>query len=144
MPLRKSKHRAGVSPVVSDIIITAVVVIGMSILLIWTMTYTEPHSPWKDAASERIVVEDVWFNGTGTGMGLYIYNYGDIEVKIVKIFTEPGPTRPVWEGELLVAPRSAGRIDMPDFSWSPGQTYRIIVETDRANQFETLAKAPGP
>jgi len=136
------RPRSGVSPMVSDLILTFVVVVAMSILLTWTLFYTQ-YSPWKAAIRERIVVEDVWFNATGTGMGLYIYNYGEVEVVIVKLFIYPGPTSPIWEGELTIYPGQSGRIDVPDFSWTPGQAYKLYVETGRGNQFEVLAKAPG-
>jgi len=124
---------------VSDVIMTFVVVVAMSIVLAFVLTYTQ-YSPWKGAVRERIVVEDVWFNSTG--LGLYIYNYGEVEVVITKVFISPGPTSPVWEGELTIYPGRSGRIDIAGFSWAPGQAYRLYIETERGNRFEVLVKAP--
>ena len=137
------RGKSGVSPMVSDVILTFVVVMAMTAVLAWVVSYTY-YSPWKSAVREKIVIEDVWFNETGTGMGIYIYNYGQVEVRVVKVFIKPGPTSPIWEGELVLGPGDSGRIDVPDFSWTPGQAYEIYVETDNANQFKFLAKAPAP
>lgn len=133
-----NKRSSGVSPLVSDIILTFVVVMAMSALLTWVVYYTQ--GPWKEAVRERIIVEDVWFNATG--LGLYIYNYGEVEVTIIRIIITPGPTGPAWEGRLTIYPGRSARVDVSGFSWTHGQAYEIRIETERGNVFEVLAKAP--
>jgi len=124
---------------ISDLILTFVVVMAMSALLTWVVIYTQ-STPWKEAVKERLVIEDAWFNETG--IGIYIYNYGDVDVVIKRVYITPGPPLPVWEGEVLVRHGRSVEITISDFTWETGQAYEIRVETGRGSEFEILVKAP--
>ena len=148
MPKRlRARGRAGVSPVVSDIMMTAIVVISMSILLIWTASYAF-FNPSKDAIRERLVFEDIWFTelpGHGKVISIYIYNYGPIDIAIDYISVEPGgrvADADYVEGRgLKLYPGGHGRVTFR-FAWESGTTYYVKVFTTRGSSFEVMAVAP--
>ena len=139
--------RAGVSPVVSDILMTAVVVICMTALLAWTVSYVF-HNPGRDAVRERLALEDVWFTelaGYGKVVSIYLYNYGPVSITVDYVSLEPGgriSDADYVEGKnLSLDPRGHGRITFK-FAWESGRAYHIKVFTRRGSVFEVLAIAP--
>ena len=148
MPGRKTE-RLGVTPVISDVLLTVVVVIAMSVLLAWATSYVY-FNPWKARVQERFIIEDAWFNTTAGGedvLGIYIYNYGKVDIRIDAVYISPGLKGPVSsdnyvEGwHLGLRPGGAGRI-IVKFDWESGRAYHIKVVTGRGTAAEVLAVAP--
>jgi len=144
---RLARGRAGVSPVVSDVMITAVVVICMSALLVWTVSYV--RDPAREAAMERLAFEDVWFTEEGGQkvVKVYVRNYGPVEIVVDRVSVEPPgviiPDADYLEGRgLRLEPSGGHGLIAFKFSWGPGEVYYIKVFTRRGSRFEVMAVAP--
>ena len=144
---RRPRGRSGVSPVVSDVMMTAVVVICMTILLAWTVSYVF-FNPGKEAVRERLAFEDVWFTempGYGKVISVYLYNYGPVDITVDYVSVEPGgrvQDADYVEGKgLKLDPGGHGRITFR-FDWESGKTYYIKVFSRRGSSFEVMAVAP--
>ena len=142
------RGRSGVSPMVSDVMLTSIVVVSMAILLAWASWYAYSN-PSKMAVKERFFVEDVWFNGTST-MGIYIYNFGKVSVTINRIyingtdFTDYSFTdsSPLSSNPLYLRPGEGGRIDVKfPGGFQPGAPQRVRVVSSRGAYVEVVAVA---
>ena len=142
MPRRRA--REGVTPVVSDVLLTVAVVVSMTLLLAWVYSYVM-YNPSKRAVQERFVIEDVWFNTTDTGervVGIYIYNYGKVEIRVDAVYIGGNRTTDYVEGwRLELYPGQHGRV-IVKFNWSPGEAYTVKVITGRGSYVEAVFVAP--
>jgi len=138
-----------VSPMVSDVILTGVVVTSMAILLVWANWYAYSN-PSKMAVKERFFVENVWFNGTST-MGIYIYNFGEVPVTISSIYingtnlTDSSYVsgNSLSSNPLYLRPGEGGRIDIsPPGGFWPGAPQRVRVVSSRGSYVEVVAVVP--
>ena len=138
------RGRSGVSPMVSDAILTGIVVVSMAILLVWASWYAYSN-PSKMAVKERFFVEDVWFNSTST-MGIYIYNFGKVSVTINRVYingTDFTDYSSLSSSPLYLRPGEGGQIyiEFPG-GFKPGAPQRVRVVSSRGTYVEVIAVVP--
>jgi hypothetical protein len=74
--------KRGITPVLSNLLLTVVAVAAMAIATTATYVIT---TNLRETMSERIVVEDLWFNTTG-GISVYLYNVGKVAIHVSAVY----------------------------------------------------------
>ena len=126
------RDKRGVSPVVSAVIMILVVMIGMSALFVFFVTYARDFQMGSGSAVlESMTVEDVWFKNS-TSVELWVYNFGKVNVTITDVYVD---SNSVAKPDLTVAVGEHEKIDVTS-SFDPGVSYRFKIVTARGTYFE--------
>jgi hypothetical protein len=72
-----------ISPVLSSLLLTVVAVAAMA--LATTATYVISTN-LKQNMSERLIVEDVWFNNATRSVNVTVFNVGEVALKISTVY----------------------------------------------------------
>ncbi|MDG6222662.1 MAG: hypothetical protein IAX21_05455 [Candidatus Bathyarchaeota archaeon] len=119
------RNKKGVSPVLSSLLLTVIAVAGMSIAVSATYIITDGL---HNNMSERVIVEDVWFNSDQ--ISVYVRNIGRIKIDVDAVYVNqirqdfsPLDLEEGKHGWLHVS-----------YSWSPETEYEIKVVTGRGTQ----------
>ena len=133
---RLLRDKRAITPVLSSLLLTVVAVAAMAIATSATYMIT---ANLKDNMSERVVVEDVWFNNSTGTVDVYVHNVGKVAVRVSNVYIN-------HERVELDAPF---RLELDDhrslniaYSWSSGELYYIDVVTNRGNHVAGYYKAP--
>jgi hypothetical protein len=126
--------RRAITPVLSSLLLTVVAVAAMAIAT--TATYVVTTS-LRDEMSERVIVEDMWFNTSG--ISAYLRNVGKVAVQISRVYVNhtvqdfSGPfNMEIGEGRWL-------NIYMTP---APSALYYVDVITARGTHVADYYKAP--
>jgi len=126
----------GVTPVLSSLLLTVVAVAAMAIAT--TATYVITNN-LRDTMSERVIIEDVWFNSQTRTIDVYIRNIGKtaIQVKAVYVnYTSQNFTKPF---NLEIGQHKWLSIYEV---WIPGSLYHVNMVTTRGTHVEEYSTAP--
>jgi hypothetical protein len=129
-------NNRGVTPVLSSLLLTVVAVAAMAIAT--TATYVITNN-LRDTMSERVIIEDVWFNNQTRTIDIYIRNIGKtaIQVKAVYVnYTSQNFTKPF---NLEIGQHKWLSIYEV---WTPGSLYHINIVTTRGTHIEEYNTAP--
>ena len=133
---RFMRDKRAITPVLCHLLLTVVAVAVMSIATSATFVIT---TNLRETMSERLLVEDVWFNsGSGT-VDVYMRNVGKSNVQVSGVYVTHvgqsfnGPFR------LEIDEHDWLRID---FSWNSGEAYYIDIVTKRGTHLASYYKAP--
>lgn len=121
--------RRAITPVLSSLLLTVIAVAAMAIATSATYVIT---TNMRETMSERVTVEDVWFNNSTKSINIYFRNVGRVAVYIVAVYINHtsqsfvGPSR--WEiGDN-------GWVNVSR-SWGAHDVFYIDVVTTRGNHF---------
>jgi len=117
------RNKKGVSPVLSSLLLTVIAVAGMSIAVSATYVIT---NGLHDNMSERVIVEDVWFNSTDQ-ISVYVRNIGRIKIDIDAVYVNQ--MRQDFTS-LELEEGKHGWLTITS-SWSPDTEYEIKIVTGR-------------
>jgi len=82
--IRKFLHdRHAITAVLSNLLLMAVAVAAMALATTATYVIT---SNIRDTMSERIIIEDVWFNNSTHSIQVYLRNVGEISVEVSAVY----------------------------------------------------------
>jgi FlaG/FlaF family flagellin (archaellin) len=130
------RDKRAITPVLSHLLLTVVAVAVMSIATSATFVIT---TNLRETMSERVLVEDVWFNsGTGT-VDVYMRNVGKANIQVSGVYVNHvaqsfnGPFR------LEINKHDWLRIA---YSWNSGEAYYIDIVTTRGTHVASYYKAP--
>jgi hypothetical protein len=73
----------GITPVLSSLLLTVVAVAAMAIATSATYVIT---TNMRETISERVIVEDVWFNNLTGSTDIYLRNVGEVAVSISAVY----------------------------------------------------------
>ncbi len=131
------RKRHGVSSIIANTLLIAIVVATGTVLLFWTNASFDTFknelgavmTANSEAAQERVIVEEVWFkeNATGKYIVPYIRNYGDINLTIVSIYLNGSMA---WNGTIDIASKRVVTEELV-VSWVKDRVVWITVSTDR-------------
>ena len=76
-------NKRAITPVLSSLLLTVVAVAAMAIAT--TATYVVTTS-LRDEMSERVIVEDVWFNSANRSIDVYLRNIGKVAVQVLAVY----------------------------------------------------------
>lgn len=127
------RNKLGITPVLSNVLLMAIAVAGMSIAI--TATYVITGN-LRETMGERFIVEDVWFrNGE---IAIYLRNTGKtaIDIKLVYVdsaqkFSNPLHLESLEHGWLNVT-----------YSWAADTVYQVKIVTGRGTQVADYYRAP--
>ena len=117
--------KRAITPVLSNLLLTAVAVTAMSIATTATYVIT---TNLRETMGERLTVEDLWFNPSG-GVSIYIRNVGKTSVQVTAAYVNHTnysftPTRFVLEVD------EHGWLNV-SCSWVSGNVYYVDIVTIR-------------
>ncbi len=145
--------RRGVSPIVSTVLITAIIVVLGTTIFLWAVTMlglsSQSISILTSAASERLmedfVIEYVKFYYDNNSIAVYVRNVGQIHITIVSIYIQDinntenfarisvNVLIPV--GNLTKIPASV------PFTLERGHIYMVKVASSRGNSYSAEVEA---
>ena len=117
--------KRAITPVLSNLLLTAVAVVAMSIATTATYIIT---TNLRETMGERLTVEDLWFNPSGD-VSIYIRNVGETSVQVTAAYVNHTnysftPTRFVLEVD------EHGWLNV-SCSWVSGNVYYVDIVTTR-------------
>lgn len=126
--------RRAITPVLSNLLLIVVAVAAMAIATTATYVIT---TNLRENMSERVVVEDVWFNNST--ISVYLHNVGKVNIYVSAVyvnhtsspFTKPFTLEIDRHGWLNVS-----------FSWVSSGLHYVDIVTDRGTHVASYYKAP--
>jgi len=150
------EHRKGISTVIANLLMVAIVLTLATSLFIWATSsfgiYQSSAGLWfsgrSEAMRERFVVEEVWFTDAGAKVNIYVRNVGDIDITIADIYVnrtrveaaniDPRLPRTIPIGQVWVFQIT---LSYPE-EWNPGSVSEVVVATSRGNTMRGYWTAP--
>ena len=127
------RNRRGITPVLSNLLLTVLAVAAMSIAVSATYVITENL---HDNMGERLIVEDVWFT-TGK-VSVYLRNVGKVSIKIAAVYVDR--TSQSFTS-LELEEGKHGWLNVT-YSWSSDSVYEIKVVTRRGTKVVDYYTSP--
>jgi hypothetical protein len=136
------KHKAflnnkhAITPVLSNLLLTVVAVAVMAIATTGTYVIT---GNLKENMSERIIIEDLWFNNTTGNINVYLRNVGKVALHVVAAYIN-------HTSQPFTSPFNL-EIDKHDWldiraSWTSDNLYYVDILTTRGTHVGGYFKAP--
>jgi hypothetical protein len=117
-------------------LLTVIAVAVMSIATSATFVIT---ANLRDNMSERIIVEDVWFNAANHTLDVYAHNVGKVSIQVSTVYVS-------HVGQTFNSPFRLGLNDHDwlsiNYSWNSGDVYYIDLVTSRGTHVAGYYKAP--
>jgi hypothetical protein len=128
------RDKRAISPVLSSLLLTVVAVAVMAIATTATYVIT---TNLRDQMSERIIVEDTWFNNSTNSIDIYLRNVGKVAVQISTVYVNHTPfTKPF---NLQIGDNRWLSISK---NWVSGALYYVDITTTRGTHIADYYKAP--
>jgi hypothetical protein len=134
--LRLIQDKRAVTPVLSNLLLTVVAVAAMA--LATTATYVITTN-LRENMSERVIIEDVWFNNSTGTINVYLRNVGKVAVHVSGVYvnhTSQLFTRPF---NLEIGQHEWLNISE---SWVSNSLYYVDVVTTRGTHVGGYYEAP--
>ncbi|MGD0028209.1 MAG: hypothetical protein ABSC91_04630 [Candidatus Bathyarchaeia archaeon] len=77
------RDKRAITPVLSSLLLTVVAVAAMAIATSATYVIT---TNLRETMSERVIVEDVWFNNFTSSIDIYLRNVGEVAISISSVY----------------------------------------------------------
>jgi hypothetical protein len=124
--IRIFKDKRAITPVLSSLLLTVVAVAAMAIATSATYVIT---TNMRETMSERVVVEDVWFNNSTNSVDLYLHNVGRVAVSISVGYVDHIQS---YAGSFRLGIGDHGWLNISK-SWVPQTDHYIDLVTTRGN-----------
>lgn len=127
------RDRSGVTPVLSNILLTVVAVAAMSLAASATYVIT---GNLHQIMGERVIAEDVWF--TSSGISIYVRNTGKVAIEVTSVyvnFTSQSFT------PIALEVGEHGWLNVT-FSWDTNSVYQVNVVTNKGTKIADYYRAP--
>lgn len=138
--MRKLKRFFGdkraITPVLSNLLLTVVAVAAMSIATTATYVIT---TNLKETMSERIIIEDLWFNPSTGNINVYLRNVGKVAVHVSAVYVNH--TSQSFTSLFSLEIGEHGWLNI-SYSWSSGSLHYVDVVTNRGTHVGGYYKAP--
>jgi hypothetical protein len=134
---RLLRDKRAITPVLSSLLLTVVAVAAMAIATSATYVIT---ANLKDNMSERVIVEDVWFNNATTRtVDVYMRNVGKVAIRVSGVYINH--TSVALDMPFRLELNKHGWFSIA-YSWSSGDVYYIDIVTNRGTHVASYYKAP--
>ncbi len=127
------RDRRGVTPVISNVLLTVVAVAAMSLAASATYIIT---NNMRQIMGERVIAEDVWF--TSNGISIYIRNIGKVAMEVSSVYVN-FTSQPFTPLTLEVGGHRWLNVT---FNWDAGVLYHISVITSRGTKIVDYYNTP--
>ncbi len=121
-------NKRAITPVLSTLLLTVIAVAAMAIAT--TATYVVTTN-LRDQMSERVIIEDVWFNNLTGSINVYLRNVGKVAVTIPSVYVN-GTSQPFTRPFNLEI-NEHGWLNISE-TWELGDLYYIRMVTTRGTQ----------
>lgn len=129
------QDRKGITPILSNLLLTIVAVAAMSIATTATYVIT---TNLRETMSERIIVEDLWFTPPDK-ICIYLRNFGRVNIYISAVYVNH--TSRSFTSPFSLKINEHGWLNI-SYTWSPDDLYYIDIVTTRGTHAEDSYKAP--
>lgn len=134
--LRRFLHdKHGITPVLSNILLTVVAVGTMA--LATTATYVITTNLRKNM-SERLIIEDLWFNNSTSRISIYLRNVGKVAIHVSAVYINHTSQ---YYSPFILEIGAHGWLNI-SCSWVSGSLYYVDVVTSRGFHVGGYYKAP--
>ena len=134
---RKFLHdRHAITPVLSNLLLTVVAVAAMA--LATTATYVITTN-LRENMSERIIIEDLWFNNSTNSVEVYLRNVGKVAVHVIAVYVNH--TSQVFNSPFNLEISAHDWLNIP-YSWVSDGLYYVDIVTSRGFHVGGYYKAP--
>jgi len=130
------RDRRAITPVLSNLLLTVVAVAAMSIATTATYVIT---SNLKETMSERVVIEDLWFNNSTGDISVYLRNVGKVAVHVSAVYVNH--TSQSFTSLFSLEIGEHGWLNI-SYSWASGSLYYVDVVTTRGTHVGGYYEAP--
>ena len=130
------RDKRAITPVLSNLLLTVVAVAAMSIATTATYMIT---TNLRENMSERVVIEDLWFNPSTGDIDVYLRNVGKVAVHVSAVYvnhTSQSFTKPF---SLEIGEHDWLNIS---YSWSSGNLHYVDIVTTRGTHVGGYYEAP--
>jgi hypothetical protein len=128
--------RRAVTSVLSSLLLTVVVVAAMSIAISAGYVITVNL---KETMSERILIEDVFFNPATHTIDVYLNNVGKVNIHVSKVYVNHTSQTFITPFDLEI--KESGWLSIV-CNWNPGNLYYIDIVTNRGTHIASYNRAP--
>jgi Flp pilus assembly pilin Flp len=133
---RFMRDKRAITPVLSHLLLTVVAVAAMSIATSATFVIT---TNLRENMSERVIVEDVWFNSATGTVNIYVHNVGKVTIQVSAVyFNHIGQP---FNSPFRLGLNEHGWLSIA-YSWNSGDVYYIDIVTSRGLHVASYYKAP--
>jgi hypothetical protein len=135
--LRQFLHDThAITPVLSNLLLTVVAVAAMA--LATTATYVITTN-LRENMSERIIIEDLWFNNSTNSVKVYLRNVGKVAVHVSAVYINH--TSQIFNSPFNLEMSAHGWLNIP-YSWVSSGLYYVDIVTSRGFHVGGYYKAP--
>jgi hypothetical protein len=128
--------RRAVTSVLSSLLLTVVVVAAMSIAISAGYVITVNL---KETMSERILIEDVFFNPATHTIDVYLNNVGKVNIHVSSVYVNH--TRQTFIAPFNLEVKESGWLTVV-CNWNSGNLYYIDIVTNRGTHIASYNQAP--
>lgn len=128
-------NRRGITPVLSNLLLTVVAVAAMAIAT--TTTYVVTMN-LRENMSERVIIEDVWFNNITNSINVYLRNVGKVDIHIAAVYVNHSQA---FTDSFALKIGSHRWLNI-SYAWLSGGVYFVDIVTSRGNHIGGYYRAP--
>jgi len=118
-------NKRAITPVLSNLLLTVVAVAAMA--LATTATYVITTN-LRENMSERIIVEDLWFNNSTGNVNIYLRNVGKVAIHISSVYVNH--TSQPFDAPFNLEIGAHGWLNV-SYNWVSGSLYFVDIVTNR-------------
>jgi Flp pilus assembly pilin Flp len=133
---RFMRDKRAITPVLSHLLLTVVAVAAMSIATSATFVIT---TNLRENMSERVIVEDVWFNSATGTVNIYVHNVGKVAIQVSAVYVNH--IGQPFNSPFRLGLNEHGWLSIV-YSWNSGDVYYIDIVTSRGLHVASYYKAP--
>jgi hypothetical protein len=135
--LRRFLHdKRAITPVLSNLLLMVVAVAAMAFATTATYVIT---ANLRENMSERIIIEDLWFNNSTSSINVYLRNIGKVAVHVSAVYVNH--TSQSFNSPLDLEMGAHGWLNI-SYSWVSESLYYVDVVTNRGTHVGGYFKAP--
>jgi hypothetical protein len=130
------RDRRAITPVLSNLLLTVVAVAAMA--LATTATYVITTN-LRETMSERVIIEDLWFNNSTQSIDVYLRNIGQVAIQVSGVYVNHTSQSFAGPFSLEIGEHRWFSISQ---NWISGSTYYVDIVTTRGTHVRDYFEAP--
>jgi hypothetical protein len=130
------RDKRAITPVLSNLLLTVVAVAAMA--LATTATYVITTN-LRETMSERVIIEDLWFNNLKESIDVYLRNVGQVAIQISGVYVNHTSQSFAGPFRLEIGEHMWFNISQ---NWISGSIYYVDIVTTRGTHIGDYFKAP--
>ena len=129
-------NKRAITPVLSSLLLTVIAVSGMAFATSATYVIT---TNLRETMSERILIEDVWFNPSTNTIDVSLLNTGQVNIHVQSIYVNH--TSRYFNSPFNLELKEHGWLAIYA-DWNSGDLYYIDIVTSRGTHIASTNRAP--